>query len=403
MSVKVGIDSLAIYTSRYALDLQALAVARGLAPTKYQDSLSQYVMSVSPPGEDIVTMAANAAQQALQNIDKNDIAMLLFATESGIDQSKSAGVYVHRLLGLPAECRIVELKQACYSATAALQLSLPWVREHVGKKILVVAADIARYGLNAHAESSQGGGAVAFVLSANPRILAFDSEYCALTDDVMDFWRPNYLHEALVEGKYSSKLYLGMLEKTWQQYGAQSSRGFTDHTYYCYHTPVPRLVEKAHQYLAKCTQQKVFSAEQLGQQLAPTLVYSQQIGNSYAASLYISLASLLDNVADLNSQRIGFYSYGSGCVAEFFSGVVQPGYQAALHTAYHQALLSNRTMLNCDEYEKFYQYQYNETGDEQIIPEYDTGSFRLTKMQQHKRIYESVSVNAEKKNENVAA
>jgi len=102
MSVKAGIDSIAMYTSRYALDLKELASARGLEPNKYQDSLSQFVMSVPPPGEDIVTMAANAALQALQGININDIAMVLFATESGIDQSKSAGVYVHRLLNLPA-------------------------------------------------------------------------------------------------------------------------------------------------------------------------------------------------------------------------------------------------------------------------------------------------------------
>jgi hydroxymethylglutaryl-CoA synthase len=391
MSVKAGIDSLAIYTSRYALDLQALATERGFASSKYQDSLSQFIMSVPPPGEDIVTMAANAAQQALRNINLQDVAMLLFATESGIDQSKSAGIYAHHLLGLSAQCRVVELKQACYSATAALQLALPWVRENPGKKILVVAADIARYGLKTNAESSQGGGAVAFVLSTNPRVLAFDKEYCVLTDDVMDFWRPNYMDEALVEGKYSSKLYLSMLEKTWQQYSIQSRRGFADHAYFCYHTPVPRLVEKAHQYVAKCSQQTELTEAQLQQQLAPTLCYSQQIGNSYAASLYIGLASLLDKATDdLSGQRIGFYSYGSGCVAEFFSGVVQPGYQAALHTDYHQFLLANRTMLNCEEYEHFYRYHYNETGAEQMTPEYDTGLYRLTKMQQHKRIYERV-------------
>jgi len=404
MTVKAGIDSIAIYTSQYALDLQVLAQARGLDATKYQDSLSQYVMSVSPPGEDIVTMATNAALQAISHIEKNDIAMLLFATESGIDQSKAAGLYVHRLLALPAQCRVVELKQACYSATAALQLSLPWLRENPGKKILVVAADIARYGLESNAESSQGGGAVAFVLSTHPRILAFDSEYCALTEDVMDFWRPNYLHEALVEGKYSSKLYLNMLEKTWRNYSEQAGRGFADHAYYCYHTPVPRLVEKAHQHLAKVAMSVSSGAgsndlaDQLQQQIAPTLQYSQQIGNSYSAALFIGLASLLDNAQeDLSGQRIGFYSYGSGCVAEFFSGVVQPGYQAVRHADYHHDLLNDRVALSCAQYEEFYRYEYNETGEEQIVPEYNTGSFRLTKMQQHKRIYENVDVASEKK------
>lgn len=86
--VKVGIDTLAIYTSRYVLDLTTLAKARGVELTKYQSGLGQQMMSVPPPGEDIVTMAANAASEALDGVDINEIEMLLFATESGMDQSK---------------------------------------------------------------------------------------------------------------------------------------------------------------------------------------------------------------------------------------------------------------------------------------------------------------------------
>lgn len=211
--VKVGIDTLALYTSRYALDLTLLAKARGIHADKYNLGLGQQVMSVPPPGEDIVTMAANAAKQALRDVNVSDIAMLLFATESGIDQSKAAGIYVHDMLGLPSACRVVELKQACYSATAALQLALPFLRENPTKKILLIASDIACYGLGTPGESSQGAAAIAMVLSAHPRLIAFEKEYGIVTENVMDFWRPNYLHEALVDGKYSSKLYLTLLEK----------------------------------------------------------------------------------------------------------------------------------------------------------------------------------------------
>lgn len=390
--VKTGIDTLAIYTSRYALDLSILAKVRGLDPNKYQDSLGQQLMSVPPPGEDIVTMAASAAKEALQDIDLNEIEMLLFATESGFDQSKAAGIYVHRLLGLPARCRIVEMKQACYAGTAALQLALPYLRENPNKKILVIASDIARYGLHTGAESSQGCAAVAMVLSAHPRVLSFEPEYGVVTEDVMDFWRPNYLHEALVDGKYSSKLYLTMLEKSFAQYQAVSGRGFLDHAYYCYHVPVPRLVEKAHDYLLKQTGYAHLPEEVYRKQFDTSLQYGRQIGNSYTAALYVGLTSLLDLIADdLTGKRIGFYSYGSGCVAEYFSGVVEPGYRNALHTAYHTDLLASRTLLTYDEYEAFYNFDYNEEGRDQDIPVYETGLFRLTNLQKHKRIYEEVS------------
>ncbi|HEX4044811.1 MAG TPA: hydroxymethylglutaryl-CoA synthase [Gammaproteobacteria bacterium] len=384
--LKVGIDSLAFYTARYSLDLAVLAAARGVAADKYQTSLGQHTMSVLPPGEDVVTLAANAAQQALSHASNpNDIAMLLFATESGIDQSKSAGIYVHDLLQLSPHCRIVELKQACYGATAALQLALPYLRENPNKKILVIASDIARYGLQSTGESSQGCGAIAFLLSANPRILAFEPDYGVVTENVMDFWRPNYRHEALVDGKYSSKLYLTLLEKSWKQYQSLSGRDLADHAYHCYHMPVPRLVEKAHQHLFKIAGQTQ-AATDYGVQAS--LMYGRQIGNSYTASLYISLASLLDHTtADLTNQRVGFYSYGSGCIAEYFSGIVQPGYQNHLHSAYHTQMLAARQPLSYDEYEQFYQFQYIEDGSLQTIPLCQTGLYRLAKIEQHKRVY----------------
>ncbi|OGT63618.1 MAG: hydroxymethylglutaryl-CoA synthase [Gammaproteobacteria bacterium RIFCSPHIGHO2_12_FULL_45_12] len=391
--VKVGIDTLAIYSSHYVFELAALARARGMDPDKYHVGLGQRTMSVPPPGEDIVTMAANAGWQALQDIDVNEIEMLLFATESGIDQSKAAGIYVHELLGLPPRCRVVELKQACYGATAALQLSLPFLRENTDKKILLIASDNARYGLNTPGESSQGCGAVAMVLSAFPRVLAFESEYGLVTENVMDFWRPNYLREALVEGKYSSKLYLSMFEKTWAQYTALSGRGFVDHAYYCYHTPVPRLVEKAHQSLVRQTGFGHLPAEVLKQQIDFSLEYGRRIGNSYTASLYVGLASLLDLAPEnLANKRVGFYSYGSGCVAEYFSGIIQRDYQKALHTAFHQQGFTARKYLDYDEYVEFYSFQYAEDGSLQEIPAHETGLFRLVKLDQHKRIYEKTGL-----------
>ena len=390
--INVGIDTLAIYTSRYALDLATLAVARGMNPEKYYVGLGQRMMSVPPPGEDIVTMAANAAHQALRDIDRHEIEMVLFATESSIDQSKAAGIFVHGLLELPTRCRVVELKQACYSGTAALQLALPFLRENPDKKILLIASDIARYGLHTTGESSQGCGAVAMVLSAHPRVLAFEPHYGLVTENVMDFWRPNYLHEALVEGKYSSKLYLSILEKTWKQYQSLSGRGYLDHHYYCYHTPVPRLVEKAHHYLVKLSGYDHLPSEVKDKQIDAALEYARKIGNSYAASLYIGLTSLLDCTQEsLANKRIGFYSYGSGCVAEYFSGVVQPSYLDVLHTSYHEQLLTERELLSYEDYEAFYTFHYQEDGSQQNIPSYRTGLYRLAQLDQHKRIYEKTN------------
>ena len=79
---------------------------------------------------------------------------------------------------------------------------------------------------------------------------------------------------------------------------------------------------------------------EIDQVVGPSLQYAKRIGNCYTASLYIGLLSLLEHTRDnLAGHRIGFYSYGSGATAEYFSGVVQPHYQGVLQTAYHQQQL----------------------------------------------------------------
>ncbi len=100
--LEVGIDAIGFYSSRYFLDLKTLAEKRGIDSAKYYVGLGQHKMAVPPPGEDIVTMAANAASRVLPHTRIEDIDHLLFATESGLDFSKASGTYVHRLLGLPS-------------------------------------------------------------------------------------------------------------------------------------------------------------------------------------------------------------------------------------------------------------------------------------------------------------
>ncbi|XVN42417.1 MAG: hypothetical protein RCG15_07345 [Candidatus Rickettsia vulgarisii] len=51
-------------------------------------------MSVTPPDEDIVTLASNAAKRILEKVGSDNIDTLLFATEIGIDQSKTVGIYL---------------------------------------------------------------------------------------------------------------------------------------------------------------------------------------------------------------------------------------------------------------------------------------------------------------------
>ena len=60
-AMNFGIDDISFYTPRYYLDLKTFADARGQEFSKFYDDLGQKKMSVIPPNEDIVTMAASAA------------------------------------------------------------------------------------------------------------------------------------------------------------------------------------------------------------------------------------------------------------------------------------------------------------------------------------------------------
>jgi hydroxymethylglutaryl-CoA synthase len=386
--VKVGIDAIAFYTPNYCLDLNILAENYSIDVNKFYIGLGQKKISIPPPDEDIVTMALEAASKVLEHVDKNEIDFLIFATETSIDQSKSAGIYVHKLLDLPSRCRNIEIKQACYSGTAGLQIALSMIASNSSKKILLITSDIARYGIGTSGESSQGSGAVAMIISKNPRIISIEPESGFYTEDSMDFWRPNYLKDAIVDGKYSCKLYIDLAIKTWKQYLELSKRNFDDHAYFCYHTAIPRLVEKTHQALREFSNLPLLSKTELEIDLGASLKYSRITGNCYTASLYLSLVSLLDNVDNnIEGKYIGFYSYGSGSVAEFFSGIIQENYLSLLSKDYHKKMLDTRIELSKDEYENFYRFQYNMDSGNIIIPKYKNSNYRLEAIVEHKRIY----------------
>ena len=129
---------------------------------------------------------------------------------------------MQRMLGLSNRVRSVELKHACYGATAALQLAKGHIALNPTSRVLVIASDIAKYGLNSGGEPTQGAGAVAMVVSSDPRLLVLDNETSLFTDDVMDFWRPNYAPYPMVDGKFSNEQYIRFFAEVWNDYQSKN-------------------------------------------------------------------------------------------------------------------------------------------------------------------------------------
>jgi hydroxymethylglutaryl-CoA synthase len=386
----IGIESLAFYTPEQFLDLRTLAAARDVPADKYVHGIGQERMAVLPPDEDIVTMGAAAARHAVEGIDTSTIDTLMFATESGIDQSKAAAIYVHQLLGLPANCRSFEIKQACCGSTAALQMALALVAQNPRKRVLIVASDEARYGLDTPGEPTQGAGAIAMVISTTPRLVVFDPESGSYTEDVMDFWRPNYLDEALVDGKFSIQVYMKALEESWNEYRRESGRTYNDCDYFCFHLPFTKMAGKANRLLARLAGDPGAREESIMERHADSLHYNRLTGNSYTASLYVGLASLLENSErNLTGRRIGLFSYGSGCMASFFSAVVCEDYPRYLQGERHHAMLERRHELTYEQYKTLYCHRLPTDGTAYVTERSSSGPFRLAGIRDHKRIYES--------------
>lgn len=387
----VGIDQLSFFTAGTFLDLKTLARERGIDWRKYYDGLGQEKMAVPPLDEDTVTLAASAAHPIMQRTDNNEIGLVLFATESGVDQSKSAGLFVHGLLHLPPDCRVVELKQACYSGTAALRFACLFASANPDKKALVLASDIARYPLGSPGEPTQGCGAVAMLVAAHPRMLALQPHGGLHAQDVADFWRPNYRQEAVVDGKYSAHMYMHTALKCWERYAAATRNGLESIDKFCYHLPFTRMARKAHAYLLKTVRGREPDAAEVDRHIADSLHYGRVTGNSYTASMFQGLACLLDHARDdLTDRRIGFFSYGSGCTGEFLSGVVQPGYRSHLLTERHRRMLADRVELDYEQYKAVFTRRVPTDGGVHTFPRGRTGPFRLAGIRNHKRIYERV-------------
>lgn len=385
--MNIGIDKIGFATANYVLKLADLAEARGIVPDKLSKGLLLKELSIAPITEDIVTMGASAAESILTAKDKNEIDMVIVASESGIDQSKASAVFVHGLLGVQPFARSLEMKEACYSATAALDYARLHVEKHPNSKVLVIASDIAKYGVDTPGEPTQGAGAVAMLITNNPRILIFNEDNVAQTRDIMDFWRPNYSTTPFVNGMYSTQQYLDSLKTTWVEYQKRNQVSLKDFAAICFHLPYPKLALKG----LKKIMDKSLSLEQQEQLQAnfhQSVLYSQKVGNIYTGSLFLGLLSLLENSSTLKTgDRIALFSYGSGAVSEIFSGQLVAGFKQRLQTNRIE-MLNNRTPLSIPDYEKifFEEAQLDQNGSASFM-NYENQNFALAEIVEHQRRY----------------
>ena len=368
--MNVGIEAINFYGGCAKLDVATLAHHRSLDKARFENLL-MIEKTITLPFEDSVSYAINAAKpiiDALDQEEKNSIELLITATESSIDFGKSLSTYVHHYLGLNKNCRLFEIKQACYSGVAGLQMAINFILSQAspGAKALVIPVDITRLMLTekqqasemdwAFIEPSSGAGAVSMLISDSPKVFQIDigaNGYYGY--EVMDACRPLADMES-GDSDLSLLSYLDCCENAYKAYEDRVADVHYKDTfdYLAFHTPFGGMVKGAHRMMmrkfAKANSKEI--EVDFEKRVLPGLTYCQKVGNTMGATTMLSLLSTIDCSQASEEKRVGIFSYGSGCCSEFFSGIFDGESQAIVRQAKIKQQLDERYELSIERYDE---------------------------------------------------
>lgn len=328
--------------------------------------------------EDINSVCLTAVQRLLDNygIDPKSVGRLEVGTESLVDKSKSTKTTLMRLFEGSGNVNMegATVVNACYGGTAAFLNSTAWMEssEWDGRYAIFVAADIAVYEKGV-ARPTGGVGAVAMLVGPDAPLRLLPRCRATHAVDVYDFYKPSMSSEyPAVDGKLSQTCYLKAVDDCYtghftklERSGALAHRPLpngglatvdTAYDYMLFHSPYNKLVQQSYRRMlfndarrltaagvplpAHLTKLAPFMAlphkdtltnkdldkvlasvgtEQYEKAVAPSVGFSQNIGNSYTAALWCNLLSLVDrDGAAVEGHRLGMFSYGSGALATMF-------------------------------------------------------------------------------------
>ena len=300
------------------------------------------------------------------HIEPSEVGRLEIGTETLVDKSKSTKTVLMDLFS-PSGNHDIEgatIVNACYGGTAALLNAFSWVESDGwdGRFAIVVAADIAAYA-RGPARPTCGVGAVA-VLVGRDAPLKFDpKEKATYAANVWDFFKPDHTVEyPTVDGALSQTCYYQALEGCYnslldkiEKLGKIKINAENAGDYFVFHAPYNKLVQKSYarlyfldarrrsessssdpdleEWIAKSIEEtytdrkldgvlKKLSSTSFKQRLVDANSLSKDIGNTYTASVFMGLSSLVDRVGSrgelVDGKKIVMFSYGSGALATMY-------------------------------------------------------------------------------------
>lgn len=380
----IGIDSIGFYAPRNYLSIHELAQIRHVDPDKYEKGLMLKEMRFPDIGEDIVSLSLKAGYNAITrgNINPRTIDAIFVGTETMTYAVKSVSNILAQLLGVSVNSMTQDVYNACAGATLALINAIALIEKGVIKKALVVGSDISTYNIGSPGEPTQGAGAIAMVISKNPRVATFSRKFGMISGNVNDFFRSAHEETPTVFGKYSQESYINFQLGAYDDLTKHIGDFYAD--YYTLHAPYSKLSLKAMQHiiikrwvkkinnLLKIDRNQIktslkrkledlvknirivpeflslklkhsgfalnhidtmrrWTHNNIKSKMVPQLIVPMHFGNMYSASVWAQIFYILENLA-LRDEKIYFGSYGSG--ATCISGLlkVQPYYMQIVKT-----------------------------------------------------------------------
>ena len=392
--MKTGIDAISFDVAKIHLPINTLAKARNIEPEKLEKGLGLIKMTLPDTHQDTVVFGANALTKLISenNINLNEIARIYVGTESAIDSSKPISSFLIALMeqkfgeNTLSECDVVDFTFACIGGVDAMQNCIDFVTLNPTKKAIVVTTDFAKYDLNSTGEYTQGAGALAMLITSNPRIIAFENNWATSTKGVFDFFKPyRTLSKTSITGKATNEPWFENLESEVEihkdqpvfdgQYSNQCYMDRTRDAYFSFkklkntnetvydswksivmHLPYAfqgrRMLseiyaldasntiisgnEDASEYQNKLKEISKSEAykEFVNEKLMPAEIASSLIGNLYTGSIFMGLLSTLvhfyDTEKEISDSKFGFLAYGSGSKSKVFEGTIQQDWKLAI-------------------------------------------------------------------------
>lgn len=298
-----GIVRWGSYIPKYRIKVEDVANAHGVNSNQIKTGLKITEKSVPGIDEDTVTIAVEAARNALVKFDSKKIGAIYIGSESHPYAVKPTGTIVASAIGMGNNYTTADFEFACKAGTAAIQVSLGLIKSNMAKFVLAGAADTAQSKPGDTLEYTAAAGGAVFLLGQNPA--AIINHTISFTSDTPDFWRKSHEKFPSHGGSFTGEpAYYKHVTNATNMLMDKANTKPSDYTYAIFHQPNGKFPRRVAKKLG-------FSKEQV----EPTLLV-EKISNTYSGSTLLSLAHILDIAK--TGDRILLTSYGSGAGSDSF-------------------------------------------------------------------------------------